>query len=412
MDSIEKGSNNYIFDQYHLESFYIVTKDIVEMKLMMLDYGINFDVNTRYYNLFKKSNEEIENYFKVKVKRKPRSMEQVRVTNGRHDFEQEVCRLIELGSQWEEVPNWIQFFKALGKFIEKENLLSIFISYIDEIGPAAFVLQGVIEEQLRTIKSRENDINQENMFVPGDIIGYKDGLNWRKAEVIQIKDNMSMASEFNPYLEIRVSRKGQSDSFESVPANLWKKRIRKDTGVNKRGKTSLLRYNDQISQKLISRFGNTLVDYIKIAGENGVSIIGRGIKKSLQDVKDSIQFADKDGTYTLSDFQYLDCDQTESFENIYVIKSLSDDVSNPNKVSVFVGAKTGTDYENFRTNKNIYLTDRRITGHTDNAKLLVSSLKQNSKLTKLDQSKKFEELLDFLSKEGVEIPKGVEINVY
>lgn len=401
--------------------FYIATNDIPAMKLLMLDKGINFDNNPYYQKLFKKSNEEIENNFERRLKFTHKKFDipfSELITN--HQFDNPQFRFIEIGAQWQSMPQWISFFWELGKFIDTfEEPVSFFISYIERTIPAIISTAGVLDSfYLKTFKNRG-----KRQFQIGSNVLYKLEDKWMGSTVLRYETIAGMKKEFNPYIVIEVNRPNESKIIEKIPNNLIEKKIRytDNKKIDKRyrskdgneiiNKEKGIKYIDKVSGVMELRYGKENIDRIKNSANKRVNLIGRGIDKGISEIYKEVQFADEIGSFTLADLVYLDTSKETDFSNVHVVNSKNIDIT-AEEVCIFTTEKMGLDYQNHATEKNIYFTSRTNTTYLDNTEGLLNTLRQKTTRTYSDRNKILDLFRQRLSTKQTEIPKGVEIYVF
>lgn len=412
------SDSSLILDARHPQSFYAMTSNISEMKLLMMDYGIKYSSSNPYYNLLKSDNREIEEYFSGKIRRRSNAMNNnigaVIKYNDWYYFDNLHYRFIELGEEWNKAEEWIQFFWEIGRYINNyEGKITLFISYIARAIPATIASAGIVDAFYKTIALEKKDFSTIDYgFKEGDRILYRDGNTWRSAKVIGIEINEKVESRFNPYLVIEVARPAQPITKESVPNNLWKSKIRYGGIVsNSRGKSSIVKLNDRISEVLEKRYGKNTIDIIRVKPYSRVNLIGRGIDERIKDMYQGVQFADKKGTFMLTDILYFDNDKESSFVNASIVNNLNKGIEE-DAISVFIGAKTGLDFSEYSTDKNIYFTSRVRQNYLDDTELLLNNLRQKSNKNREQQLKEATKLRTYLLQLGINIPKGVEFYVF
>lgn len=413
------NTNDYSFlDENHPERFYAITRNIPEMKLKMMDYGINYLKPSTYYYLFKKTDEEIEHYFSKKIRRRSKvkndKLGAIIKYNNNRSFDNLHYRMIDLEEEWKLAEEWMNFFFELGKYINNyQGELNLFISYIARTIPATITSAGIIDAFYQNITlKREMLSNVDYGFKYGDTVSYKMGNTWRKAKVIRIEEKKGMNEKYNPYLIIEVARPGQPISVESIPNNLWKNKIRFGGIVTKSsGTSSAVKINDRISDILKERYGKNTIDAIKIKPHMHVNLIGRGIDKKNKDVYQGVQFADKKGVFMFSDLLYFDKKTKTNFVNVHVINSLNS-TFNTKGISVFIGAKVGLDFSEYANEKNIYFTSRIRQNYLNDTDLLLNMLRQQTKKNKNKQHAETEKIFLYLKNLNINIPKGVEIYAF
>ncbi|GEK90283.1 hypothetical protein SAMN04488100_1519 [Alkalibacterium putridalgicola] len=409
-----------ILNDSHPESYYASTRNIPEMIIKMMDNGIKYTNESPYYEIFKKNNDEIEDYFSARIRRRGNVRNDNTGAIIKYDtskeFQELHYRLINLGEIWQKAEEYLSFFWELGQYINSfEGEISLYVSYISRIIPTAVTSAGILDSYLnnmRTENKKNNIVGTE--FKPGESVSYKDGNQWRTAKVIAVEDIEKMEEKYNPYLRIEVVRPGNEVTENSIPNYLWKDKVRTGGIVTKsRGRSNIVKFNDRISKVLEKRYGDEVVNDIRIKPNLHINLIGRSVVKELRKLQQSLQFGDEKGVFMLSDLLYFDNDRESNYVNVHVISSQSVKKNNQkNSVSIFVGAKRGLDFDRFKTSKNIYFTSRIRQNYLEDGELLINQLRQTSNKNFKQQLQETENIRIYLSKKGIKIPKGVEIFVY
>lgn len=402
--------------------YYSETRNIVEMKLKMLNEGIEFPRNSFFYNLFNKDNDEIENYFKLVSKRKVTENEKKEAlffVDCNLQSTKLSYREISLGSEWNEAKEWLLFFWKLGEYLEKSNEnISIFISYISTEIPALLISLAIIDTRYKNFSKEYINSEVSHDFEIGDHISYLNDSKkkeWHEAEIIGIENKKNAEKKFNPYLKIKTfGSKKETTSEIEIPRTIWEKKIRKGgkvKGVGGRG--TQVKVNDVISEIISDRYGNSVTERLRVTPRCHVNLIGRKVNLWYRSMRESIQFSDNLGSFLLTDLLYLDNDDESNFINVHVISSEKTNVKVDNTtISIFVGSKAALDFGESSTNKNIYLTSREKVNLVEDNNILINTLRQQTILTDKDKKKKEEDIRLYFGNEGVEIPKGVEFSVF
>lgn len=402
--------------------YYISTRNITEMKLDMLDEDIEFNKNSHYYNLFKKNNKEIEEYFSKISKRRKKLLidkEAIYYSKVNKVSQQLSYRKILLGSEWSEAEEWIRFYWLLGEYIEKtKDNFSIFISYISTEIPALILCLAILDIRYKKFENIYSDSEVKYEFKEGERISYLNSSknnDWRDAKIIKVEYFKGKSREQNPYLKIEIAgnkKEGTLTTF--VPRNQWESKIRKGgkvKGVGGRG--TQVRVNDVISEIISERYGQSVTERLRVTPRCHVNLIGRQINSWYRDMRESIQFSDSLGSFLLSDLLYLDNDDESNFINVHVVSSEKTNVKvDADTISIFVGSKSALDFGDSATNKNIYLTSREKVNLVEDNNILVNNLRQKTVFSNEDKNKKEEQIKLYLKNEGVGIPRGVEISVF
>lgn len=413
------GTNSLIFDKNHPESFYASTRNIPEMIIKMMDYGIKYDIDSPYFEIFNKDIEEIESYFSLKMRRRSKVRKNDIGAIIKYDnnvvFNNMHYRVLKLGQDWQLATDYLKFFWLLGNYIDSyQGSLSIFVSYICRTIPAAVTSAGVMDSHLESNNNGSDDSIKFKQFKPGDELSYKDGDQWRTAEVIKVENIVDVEKKLNPYLRIKVTRPGNEIFENCIPNNLWKDKIRTGGIVTKsRGRSNIVKFNDRISETLEKRYGVEKINKIRISPQLYVNLIGQNVVNNIRSLQQQIQFGDEKGVFMLSDLLYFDNDRESNYVNVHVNNSLSTKKnSNKDSISIFIGAKRGLDFRKFKTSKNIYLTSRIRQHYKEDSELLLNQLKQETNKMLQEQLDETDKIRNYMLTRGVSIPKGVEILVF
>lgn len=411
-----------ITNKNHPESYYAKTRNIPEMKLKMIEDKIYYDNKSKDANerklavLFECSDEEIEQYFSKKMKRRSNVKKDDKGAliqfNDRPNFPTLHYRMIDLADYaWVDAQEWLRFFMALGQYLENfEGSISMYVSYITSAIPASLVSLGIMEQYFENIKSKETNESEKGIYNPGDEVSYYDGKNWRSSLIIGVRNESTMAGKFNPYMDIEVRMPGEMPYKASVPHNQWIGKVRHGGIIkNTRGNGNVVRFNDRISRILGQRYGKG-INELRINPELHINMIGRGLDRKLREIRQAIQFSDSQGAFMMTDFLYFDNDDESNYVNIHMVKS-EHDIVNANKkaISVFVGQKSGLDFASHRTRKNIYITSRVREQYLEDGNLLISQLSQQSFRNFEERNNEIQRIIEYLNQMNIRIPKGVEI---
>lgn len=393
-----------------LKDYYKNSKNVTELKLKIMD------------NKELSSNESITEYLKLDEELIKDDLDTLNIGIERtgalikhHQEKSENLsyRIIESGQSWTQTGEWINFFFKLGRFIQQEKEINFFVNYLDRIIPSTFIAMGIIDEYyFEKNKSELENISED--FIVGDEISYLfSDKNWYKAKVIEINQLNDMQERFNPYLKINVTYKNELITVQ-VPRTFWAKKIRKGgivTGGS--GKSDKVLINDRISEVIASRHSKELVNNLKMYSQINVNLIGWGIDKKIRDVRNKIQFRDKNGSFFITDYLYLNNDIESNYANIYMVSSDKTEINQDSKsVSIFVGAKNALNLSKYKSKRNIYLTSRIRKEYYEDTRLLINNLTQNSEISKEKRVEKLDELYDYLQQFNIDIPKGVEVYVF
>ncbi|MGB3161313.1 MAG: hypothetical protein WBA84_08720 [Carnobacterium sp.] len=418
-------SSNFVFDKNHPEAYYATTRNISEMKLKMIEDGIFFtykdadnSITREIYNVLKKTNAEIESYFSSIIHRrglvKKDNTGAIIRTNSEIVHKQLHYREISLfDSNWYKASNWMNFFIQLGTFIELlESDINIFISYIDRTVPATLVAMGIMDIYFEKIKEDKVNIQElGNYYNVGDEIFFLDGSDWRRAIV---KGTLNFNPDFDPYLEITVTRdKSQGKTTELIPYSLWSKKIRSGGKVKGfSGSSTKVTLNDRISEVIELKYSKEVINYLQLKPELHINIVGRGVDSKLRQFRESVQFSNQSGSFLITDYLYLDNDEDTNYINVHMISSDNKAAVTPNSISLFIGAKAVLDFHESKTKKNIFFTSRIRDAHTSDNELLISQEREKTRLSKEEQLLMIEEIKDFMKKDDISIPNGVELYVF
>lgn len=415
----KKVPKKLTFNKNHPQSFFATTRNIPEMKLEMMRYGITYTENEFFNKVMKSDDNSIESYFSNRIKRRSdvKSLDcgAIIQTNTKLKFEKLHYRLISLGEEWLPAENWLLFFLHVGRYVNcYHGELNILFSYISTYIPATITLAGYLDSYFSSvykIQSLESEDKKIPNFNIGETINYRDGNTWRRGEIIRIFHDKSIPEKFNPYLEIEYKLPGEPLSRTSVPYPLWKDKVRAG-GVAKKssGKSSIVKVNDRISESLVKRYGQASIDYVRMKPSIQVNVIGRNVTERIKEISKSIQLSDKNGMWMPSDLIYLDGGFDSNYINTHVVKN-GEEPKKMKTLSVFFGSKIGLDFWNNRTEKNLFFTSRTRQAHIEDTKLLFNNLSNSS--AKNNEQKKAEtvRLINFLDNLNIKVPAGVEIYV-
>lgn len=391
----------------NIKRYYTNTKNITEMKLSMLDDGFKLPDGSYYESLFRKNNHEIENALKIRYRRRNSIEDNVFIYTKTNKVSNKIMsREINLSSDWEIVNEWFLFFYALGEFIEKEQDYTIFISYMITEIPALVIAMSIVNYQYTYMK---NNLNLDYSLNKGDSVSYlksEQGDEWVNVEVVNVDDK---------YLTVKTQgTKKEPSIMIDIPLKNLKTKIRiggKVKGVG--GKGSQIMLKDVISAKIQDRYGCETASHLKIAPRCHVNLIGKTIDTCYREMRDSIQFSDQLGSFLLTDILYFDNDNESNFINVHVVSGEKSNIQvEENSISIFVTAKSGIDFSESKSNRNIYLSSRENVNSAEYTDMLVSNLNQETNLTKFEKENKEKKLLDYLFEEGLALPKGVEFCVF
>lgn len=385
----EEVERTEIINDFNLIEFFYRQPEVVESELKKIGFHFNTNLNTKKTTSLEKDKKSKEYGNQMKYRLIP-----------------------TLEGKWQQVEAWMEFFFKLGEFISKQSTIDLYINYIDDSIPSLFISLGVIHTALTEMSSEKKEVVEieEGLEVgPGDEVAYFDGNKWRRAVITAIeRDENAYAEKFNPYIRLQVDRARGNNTLESVPRTLWNKKIRISANFKKTN-GSVVRLNDDLSENLILRHGTEACEKLKFYNDKYVNLIGNGIENNLEEIIKLFQFKDEKGIFTLSDYIYFN-NRTLNYSNVNIIKSDKFEVNNTDGIiSMFVGSSSALNLNEYKTQKNIYIINRKRVNLLNN-EVLETQISQDMLNQKTDNS--YKELQNFLSSYKLEVPKGCELNVY
>lgn len=409
---IRERVREILINSVTLMEFYKTSKNITELKLKIID---NKELSSKesMIEYLKLDDEIIKEDLDLYLTKFKAEKTGALITHNQEKSEKFSYRIIDIGENWTQTGEWINFFFKLGRFVEQEKEINLFVNYLDRIIPSTLIAMGIVDEYY----FEQNQSKLENIsddFIVGDEISYlSDDGNWYKAKVVEINELSYMAERFNPYLKISRSYKNEPMTIH-VPRTDWPKRIRMGGIVTGSSGTShKVRINDRISEVIALRHSEKLVNSLKIHSQLNVNLIGWGIDKKIRDVSNKMQFSDEKSSFFITDYLYLDNDRESNYANVHMVSSDKTEINqDSNSVSIFVGAKNALKLSKHKSKRNVYLTNRIRKEYYEDTRLLINNLTQSSKLSKEERINKLDELYNYLQEFNIDIPKGVEIYVF
>lgn len=305
---------------------------------------------------------------------------------------------------WENLEIWMDFFYEIGKFVENQDKINLYISYIEDIYPSIFLAKGVIDQYLENISYDLPSTSDVFQFEIGNTVLYKPDDEWLKAEVVDIiNEPLYEGDSLNPRLKLKVILGKKNQYFPYVPKNRWADRIKLNSNF-KSTAGSMVKINDNISSYFSEKYSEEVASYIQSTNLILVNIIGHNISEKFKSKLQLLEFSAFDYAYNLKEIFYFS-DEEFSYRNINMIKS-KQSKNNDKKfpVSIYVGDNASVTMLNSVTNRNIFVSNRR--NKNSMREILLNNVNTSEK------NEKQELLRKYLEKNEVDIPKGVEIYAY
>lgn len=332
---------------------------------------------------------------------------------------------------WSEIEEWMVFFILLGKYVQSSKKISVYVNYMDDKIPAVLLTFGAIWQKFEEIRQNRIPLWKEmlNSLSEGDKVTYFDGRNWNEAEVKGLEYNGN--PEFDPYLVVEITKRGNKKGTYSIPKTLLGNRIRVNANY-KKTTGSGVKLNEDFSPALQSLFGTKTCKKIIQIGDPLVYLIGRGIQKDIIQTRNIFCLV-LDGTsnrekrsdtfigekaspngdlsiqslrLSLRDVLVIE-DDVKSYQNINFIKSEMPDVENliSESIRMFVGANNANAFSWALGDRNVILSNRK-RGSQKEDQILVTRLLQERNDN--DASEKEKEFRQYLESSNIRIPKGLE----
>lgn len=322
-------------------------------------------------------------------------------------------------SDWKESENWMDFFIQLGNYIFNKEEVSVYISYVNEIIPAMFVLLGIVESSISNLRLHENHLEKiilDSLSV-GDYVVVRENSkedNWYPA-IIKNIENSHKKSNFNPIittdiLEDKNKNKKSKSKFISfsIPKPFLVHRVRMNANVKKTAGNKVL-LDDRLSEYLEDNYSNQIVNALKMMNRDYVNVFGIGVEKSLIELRKQIEFSDGANIFNSNDLLFFLSDGY-NYKNVNFINSLESEPKYfEEAISIFVGDNSGNRFARYKAKRNVYLTNR-LKMNQDSNEMLVQRLEKENIGQNTDEMT--EELLIYFKKQGVNIPRGVELYVF
>lgn len=319
-----------------------------------------------------------------------------------------------ISSQWSEVTNWMKFFMFLGAYTETKEEINIYVSFLDEFYPALFISKGIIDYNLENLDSYLKDYDINSDLKIGDNVTYlyeiKKGKEvWKKAEVINIyNDENALNREWNPFIKLKIEMKKREYLFHKIPKTIWNKRLRIASNY-KNTAGSVVRMNKEIEGYIKEKYSKQVVNYLQSTNRKMINICGLNVQKEWENSKKVLEFSEGNINFTIDDFIFTD-DSKYSISNVNIIKTIkSKNESVKDVPTIFVGDNSSVTLTNFKTKRNIFLSNRK--KNNDN---MIEMLKQNTIQDSAfkNPENKARELFSVMNKWDIKLPRGVEIYVY
>ncbi|MGG6840866.1 UNVERIFIED_CONTAM: hypothetical protein MXM71_06860 [Mammaliicoccus sciuri] len=309
-------------------------------------------------------------------------------------------------NNWQIQKQWMKFFESIGKFVQTKNNINLYISYIEEILPALFISKGIIESQLDYYKRYDDTPKLE---VGDEIALLTDSKNeiWRKAKVLEVYNDSSKIA-LNPFVKLKIIL-GKNNTYDNhIPYRDWNTKIRMNPNY-KSTAGSKVKLDDSINDFLCRRYSSNFLKNLKMKNQNIVNLIGNNIEQSIYDYMKIFNFKDEKNHYKLNDI-IQHGGNTKNYSNTQIIKSrkYTNNINN-NEVSIFLGDNSSLIFSEYRTERNIFLSNRKKSNLQHQEIFLDSFLNDSYSNNCLEINK---EIKEFLKKNEIEIPKGVEIYGY
>ncbi|MBW0764004.1 MULTISPECIES: hypothetical protein [Mammaliicoccus] len=309
-------------------------------------------------------------------------------------------------NKWKQQSEWMDFFEILGKYVQSKKLINLYISYIDETLPAIFLAKGIIENHFEN----EKFLNKLGTLKTGDkvalLVDEKNRI-WRKADILDVYDS-EYNIEFNPYVKLHVIL-GKNNSYENhIPYKDWNTKIRVNPSYKSTAGTKI-QINDYISEYLLNKYGLEYINNLKMNNQNIVNFVGVNIEKTILEYMNIFKFKENNCTFTFKDIIYLKR-MAESYSNTQIIKSRTDNSEiYDNDISIFLGDNSSLNFAEYKTNKNIYLSNRK-KNNLQYQEIFLDNYMNDS--YSHDSEKINNEIKEILNNNKIEIPRGVEIYGY
>ncbi|MGY0685437.1 hypothetical protein ACW7DJ_12660 [Mammaliicoccus sciuri] len=309
-------------------------------------------------------------------------------------------------NNWQIQTQWMKFFECIGEFVQTKNNINLYISYLDEILPALFISKGIIENQLEYYK-RHDDIPK--LVVGDEIALLTDSKNeiWRKAKVLEVYYDSSKIA-LNPFAKLKIIL-GKNNTYDNhIPFREWNTKIRMNPNF-KSTAGSKVKLDDSISDFLRRKYSINYLKNLKMKNQNIVNIIGNNIEQTIYDYMKIFNFNNEKHHYKLDDI-IQHSGNAKNYSNTQIIKSrnYTNDINN-NEVSIFLGDNSSLIFSEYRTERNIFISNRKKNNLQHQEIFLESFLNDSYSNNCLEVNK---EIKEFLKKYKIEIPKGVEIYGY
>lgn len=317
-------------------------------------------------------------------------------------------------SRWNEITNWMKFFILLGEYTESKEEVNIYVSYLDEFYPALFIAKGIIDYNLENLDGCLKGYDINNDLKIGDNVTYlyetKKGKEiWKKAEVINIyNDDNALKQEWNPFINLKIEIKKGDYLFHKIPKTIWNNKLRIASNY-KNTAGSVVRMNKEIEGYLKEKYSKQAINYLQSTNRKMINICGMNIQNEWGNMQKTLEFLEGNINFTIDDFIFTE-ESKYSISNVNIIKTIkSKNESIKDAPTIFVGDNSSVTLANFKTKKNIYLSNRK-----KNNRTMIEMLKQNiiqDSVIKYSENNSTD-LMSFLNKWDIQLPRGVEIYVY
>ncbi|MBW4836178.1 MAG: hypothetical protein KZY51_07790 [Staphylococcaceae bacterium] len=315
-------------------------------------------------------------------------------------------------SIWREYEEWMKFFYLVGEFVNSNQRINFYISYIDTFLPAIFISKGIINNAMNQLKSKLSEISITDLVNIGDVITYLydsrgDIDIWRKAEILDIFNSEILTEEkYNPYLKLNIELGRDNYINVEIPKTIWKSKI----SLNNRYKStagSKVSFKSGASDFLRRKYGEDMYHYLNSTSINFLNIYARGFSNMFEKLNEEIEFKEENFIYKLEDYIHLS-DSNKSYSNCNLVKSDNNKINFKNIPNIFLNDSVILARDKWRGEKNIYISNRMNSDFLSRD-LVIYNICDSSINSKLNVNTEFH---DFLIENDASIPRGVEIFVY
>ena len=173
------------------------------------------------------------------------------------DLETKLYYKLSNGSKtksWSELENWMKFFIFLGRYIQSKKKLTVYISYLNDVIPAVLLSFGAICKKYEEVTYDKTPLWKDiiNSLNIGDKVTYFEGGEWNEA--IYIDSEFIGNPEFDPYLVVKIERRGKLKGLYRIPRTKIEEKVRVNVGY-KKTTGSIVKMNEDDSFNLEELFG-------------------------------------------------------------------------------------------------------------------------------------------------------------